>query len=280
MQAMALRYTTGPTAAMELLDVTGGSSDDSSAAATTDRTARLYRAYGAMLLAIGTPAETDAAAAALAEVGGDNVLAPVAGYVFGGAASIARGLAGDAAAQAAAIDELEFAGAGRWLPSAWACLLRSRQAQAVVDQVRELVRAAEILDGLGRRLEAAERVIDAAEIDAGLCGDDRLTAALATAREVGAAWLVDRAIALTPQGHVIDASRGAVGPLTARELEVAGLLAEGLTNREIAGRLYISIRTVTSHLDHIYTKLGMSSRVALADWYSTEIGPLTARSGD
>ena len=56
-------------------------------------------------------------------------------------------------------------------------------------------------------------------------------------------------------------------------MEVAGLLAEGLTNREIAGRLYISIRTVTSHLDHIYTKFGLSSRVALADWYRSRDRP-------
>ena len=64
-----------------------------------------------------------------------------------------------------------------------------------------------------------------------------------------------------------DGARGADGPLTARELEVAGLVAEGLTNREIAHQLYISIRTVTSHLDHIYTKLGVPSRGALTDWF-------------
>ena len=54
-----------------------------------------------LLLAIGTPSETEPRAAAIAEVGGDNVLAPVAGFVFGGAAALARGLAGDAATRAA-----------------------------------------------------------------------------------------------------------------------------------------------------------------------------------
>ncbi|MCP5026896.1 MAG: helix-turn-helix transcriptional regulator, partial [Actinomycetia bacterium] len=51
--------------------------------------------------------------------------------------------------------------------------------------------------------------------------------------------------------------------LTAREREVAREVADGLTNREIAERLFISIRTVTSHLDHIYTKLSIGSRAEL-----------------
>ena len=54
------------------------------------------------------------------------------------------------------------------------------------------------------------------------------------------------------------------GPLSRREHEVALLVAEGLTNAEIAERLTVSVRTVTSHLDHIYTRLGINSRVALA----------------
>ena len=78
-----------------------------------------------------------------------------------------------------------------------------------------------------------------------------------------------RAVALAPPDETAGTQRASDGPLTARELEVAALLTDGLTNREIAGRLYISIRTVTSHLDHIYTKLGLSSRSDLADWFRT-----------
>jgi DNA-binding CsgD family transcriptional regulator len=44
--------------------------------------------------------------------------------------------------------------------------------------------------------------------------------------------------------------------LTSRELEVAQLIAEGLTNRQLAVRLGISERTAENHVDHIFTKLG------------------------
>lgn len=51
--------------------------------------------------------------------------------------------------------------------------------------------------------------------------------------------------------------------LTDRQLDIARLVAAGLTNAAIAEKLQISPRTVTSHLDHVYTRLGISSRAAL-----------------
>lgn len=48
--------------------------------------------------------------------------------------------------------------------------------------------------------------------------------------------------------------------LTEREIEIAGLLAHGLSNREIADRLIVSVATVKAHLSHIYTKLGVDTR--------------------
>jgi len=53
--------------------------------------------------------------------------------------------------------------------------------------------------------------------------------------------------------------------LTARELEVAGLAAAGSSNREIAGHLYVSVRTVETQLQRVYEKLGVHSREELPD---------------
>jgi len=57
-------------------------------------------------------------------------------------------------------------------------------------------------------------------------------------------------------------------PLSRREQEVAALVAEGLTNRAIADRLFISERTVDRHLEHIREKLGVSNRAQVAVWYA------------
>jgi DNA-binding NarL/FixJ family response regulator len=56
--------------------------------------------------------------------------------------------------------------------------------------------------------------------------------------------------------------------LTGREAEIAGLVAQGLTNREIAARLVISQRTVESHVENILTKLGFARRTQIAAWHS------------
>ena len=60
--------------------------------------------------------------------------------------------------------------------------------------------------------------------------------------------------------------------LTARELEVVALLAEGLTNVEIAKRLYLSVHTIKSVLEKIYDKLSVHNRVQLAILYVKEFG--------
>jgi len=56
------------------------------------------------------------------------------------------------------------------------------------------------------------------------------------------------------------------GTLTSREHEIAVLVASGLSNREIGTRLFISKRTVDAHVEHIFSKLGISSRVQLTVW--------------
>jgi DNA-binding CsgD family transcriptional regulator len=58
-------------------------------------------------------------------------------------------------------------------------------------------------------------------------------------------------------------------PLTPREREVAELVAHGLTNREIAARLYLSERTAQNHVQHILTKLDLSNRSQIAVWITS-----------
>ena len=52
--------------------------------------------------------------------------------------------------------------------------------------------------------------------------------------------------------------------MTPAEQDVVRLVSEGLPNKDIATRLFISPRTVETHLTHVYAKLGLSSRVQLA----------------
>ena len=59
------------------------------------------------------------------------------------------------------------------------------------------------------------------------------------------------------------------GPLSKREVEVARLIADGLGNKEIGARLFISERTVTTHVGNILNKLGFASRVQIASWIAS-----------
>ncbi|TBL44487.1 LuxR family transcriptional regulator, partial [Verrucosispora sp. SN26_14.1] len=58
--------------------------------------------------------------------------------------------------------------------------------------------------------------------------------------------------------------RGALAGLTRRERQVAELVREGLTNREIAAVLVVTEKTVEMHLSHVFVKLGVRNRVRLA----------------
>lgn len=57
-------------------------------------------------------------------------------------------------------------------------------------------------------------------------------------------------------------------PLTARENEVAALVAQSLTNREIASRLFLSERTIESHIRNILAKLNFTRRTEIVTWVS------------
>jgi DNA-binding NarL/FixJ family response regulator len=59
-------------------------------------------------------------------------------------------------------------------------------------------------------------------------------------------------------------------PLTRRERQVADLIAQGLSNKDIAAALVISQRTAESHVEHILTKLGFASRAQVAAWKAAQ----------
>ena len=105
-------------------------------------------------------------------------------------------------------------------------------------------------------------------------GDEATIAALRDAlgeNDFEAAWAEGAALsieeatayALRGRGERKRASSGWAS-LTRAELDVVKLVAEGLGNKEVAARLFVSPRTVQAHLTHIYTKLGLTSRVQLA----------------
>ncbi len=59
--------------------------------------------------------------------------------------------------------------------------------------------------------------------------------------------------------------------LTLQEQEALRLLADGLTNREMADALSVSLNTVETHLRHIYQKLGVRHRIEAAKWYMDHV---------
>jgi HD-GYP domain-containing protein (c-di-GMP phosphodiesterase class II) len=84
---------------------------------------------------------------------------------------------------------------------------------------------------------------------------------------------------LRAAGHQSTRRRERTAGMTAREIEVLRLLARGLLNKEIAQRLGITTKTVGNHVEHVYAKIGVSSRAA-ASLFATEHGLLALSEGD
>ncbi len=129
-------------------------------------------------------------------------------------------------------------------------------AAARARDARELAAAADDFEALGAMLLAAEAAAGAAEAFR-RAGDQRAaTAALRRSSVLAAACEG----AVTPRLFRADAAV----PLSGREREIVILAAAGMASKDIAERLYLSVRTVNNHLQHAYTKLGVSGRADLA----------------
>ncbi|MDO8672082.1 MAG: LuxR C-terminal-related transcriptional regulator, partial [Dehalococcoidia bacterium] len=134
-----------------------------------------------------------------------------------------------------------------------------------------LARAHETFSALEMPFEAARSLLELAISAATERPEPAVKAvqqSLATFEHIGALRYVYRARVLVGElGISATATRRTrLGKVfvTARELEIALLVAQGLRTPEIAGRLVISKRTVTAHLEHVYARLGIRSRADLA----------------
>ncbi|HSO30120.1 MAG TPA: AAA family ATPase [Candidatus Sulfomarinibacteraceae bacterium] len=138
--------------------------------------------------------------------------------------------------------------------------------------------AADAWRRLRRRWEELAATIDLAECE---LRTNRLSEAvrLAAAARLSAAALpspalVERAEAVLGRARALHPTEAPWAPLTAREFEVARLLAGGGTNAAIAAKLGLSPRTVGSHVEHILDKLGAGRRAEIAAWAATIAGRL------
>ena len=137
----------------------------------------------------------------------------------------------------------------------------------------DLRKAVDLFERAPRRLELAAALEDlGAAVTTTERGEaiDVLGRSLALFTELGATWdarrVRSRLRELGIRRRLVTAEPETSGwaAMTTAELAVARLVAEGLTNREVAERLFISPHTVNSHLRHVFSKLRINSRVELA----------------
>ncbi|MFD2421881.1 LuxR C-terminal-related transcriptional regulator [Amycolatopsis pigmentata] len=165
-----------------------------------------------------------------------------------------KGLFADSAGIASCIDTLALAAASSGDAERVARLLGAAE-----ERWKPIGRPLTSMDFLLERRARAQ-----AEARAAL-GDQAFEAACQHGRHLTADEAVAYALGKIPAPAVAKA----VSPLTPREDQVARLVAQGLSNKDIAGTLVISQRTAETHVEHILVKLGFTSRTQVATWLSS-----------
>jgi DNA-binding CsgD family transcriptional regulator len=121
----------------------------------------------------------------------------------------------------------------------------------------------------GARGEVAETRFDwaTALLRRGLARDRERATTMLEAAAIGAAELGMEPLRRRA-ANALSALLSRPSPLSSRELEVAALVAEGMTNKEVATRLGLSVRTAENHLLNVMNKLGLANRAQVAAWYT------------
>ncbi|HEV7647663.1 MAG TPA: AAA family ATPase [Actinophytocola sp.] len=146
------------------------------------------------------------------------------------------------------------------------------------DDAADLLRnATSALGAMGSTLLAAQAELELAELLPPGDAAELIRSAAAAFAVAGATPWIQRAARLARTNRVNLAPRG---PLTRRETEIAAFVGLGLSNADIAARLFLSERTVETHLRNVYRKLGLSSRISLAKWSQRRTTPPSHPSSD
>lgn len=184
-------------------------------------------------------------------------------------AAAALGDASSAQRHARAVEEA----AGPGLSTAGRAVVARTRMHAQVarrDPQAALRHASEAIEGFlaaELRLDAGRTALAAADVTVNNPGAGDARALLADAEELaqvsGSGRLLDE-VAELRKGPGGESAPCAITGLTAREREIATLASSGITSRDIAQKLHLSVRTVDTHLGRIYRKVGVNGRVALA----------------